>query len=252
MTLDLSILVELGTFRLRAEVVCTGVTAVMGPNGAGKTTLLRACVGAVQPTSGRIILRGRTLYDDRGTNLPPESRNVAYVPQGLGLFPHMSVLENVAFARRIGSDFQKRMAARRLLRDAEIEHLAERRPSVLSGGERQRVALARAMAADPEVLLLDEPLSALDPTARPQVRRFLSRWLAESELPALVVTHDPGDAVAFANELLVLEDGRVTQHGPLLDVAVRPATEFVAALTPGLIRREPGSAPPPSRVSEDE
>lgn len=252
MSLHLSIVVDLGEFRLEAEVECEGVTAIMGPNGAGKTTLLRACVGAVQPTSGRITLGGRTLYDDRGVNLPPEGRNVAYVPQGLGLFPHMSVLENLAFARRAGSEQEKRYAARRLLGEAEIEHLAERRPAELSGGERQRVALARALAADPQVLLLDEPLSALDPTARPQVQRFLAQWLAETELPALVVTHDPGDAVAFADEILVLEEGRVTQHGNLLQVAFRPATEFVAALTPGLIRWEPGSTPPSSSVSEDE
>jgi len=252
MTLEVSVSVELGDFRLTAEVECAGVTAVMGPNGAGKTTLLRACVGAVQPTSGRIRLRGRTLYDDRGVNVPPEERNVAYVPQGLGLFPHMSVLENVAFARRAGGDIQKRIAARRFLEDAEIGHLADRGPRELSGGERQRVALARALASDPEVLLLDEPLSALDPTARPQLRGFLARWLAKAQLPALVVTHDPGDAVAFADELLVIEGGRVAQHGPLFDVAVRPATAFVAALTPLLIRRDPGSIPPPSSVSEDE
>ena len=253
MTLEVDIVVEQGDFRLEVEMRSEDVTAVMGPNGAGKTTLLRACVGATEPVSGRIVLRGRTIFDARrGLSLPPEERNVAYVPQGLCLFPHLSVLENVAFARRAGGEPQKRVAARRLLREAEIDHLAERMPSELSGGERQRVALTRALAADPELVLLDEPLSALDPTARPQLRRYLARWLSETELPALVVTHDPGDAVAFANDILVLEAGKVTQRGPLLDVAVRPSTEFVAALTPGLIHREPRSVPPPSRVSEDE
>lgn len=252
MTLQIALTVQLGEFLLEAEFDCDGVTAIMGPNGAGKTTLLRALVGAVQPSSGRIRLAGRTLFDASGVNLPPEERNVAYVPQGLGLFPHLSVVENVAFARRVGSDAQKRIAAHRFLRDAEIDHLAERPPDQLSGGERQRVALARAMAADPEMLLLDEPLSALDPSARPEVRRFLAQWLALSDLPALVVTHDPGDAAAFADDLLVIEGGKVTQHGPLADVAVRPATEFVAALMPGLLIRDPGSLPPPSSVSEDE
>ena len=250
--LEVAVVLRLGEFRLEAAFDSDGVTAIMGPNGAGKTTLLRALVGAVPPSSGHITLGGRTLYDDRGVNLPPEERNVAYVPQGLGLFPHMSVVENVAFARRVGSDAQKRVAARRFLRDAEIDHLADRPPAELSGGEQQRVALARAMAAEPEILLLDEPLSALDPSARPQVRRFLARWLAQSDLPALVVTHDPGDAAAFADDLLVIEGGKVTQHGPLVDVAVRPATEFVAALMPGLLIRDPGSPPPPSSLSDDE
>jgi len=251
MSLELDLTVKQGTLTLEVEVECEGVTAVMGPNGAGKTTLLRACIGAITPERGSIVLGGRTLLD-RNTNLPPEDRHIAYVPQGLGLFPHMSALENVVFARRRGSSAQKRAEAGRLLEELEMSHLAERFPRELSGGEQQKVALARAMAADPELLLLDEPLSALDPTAKPRMRRFLAIWLSETGLPALLVTHDPADAVEFADDLLVLEDGRVSQRGTLDDVAVRPATEFVAALTAGLIERRPRTLPPPSVVSEDE
>ncbi len=251
MTLELDLSIRLGQLDLEVRVECDGVTALMGPNGAGKTTLLRACIGAITPDRGRIALGGRTLFDET-TSLPPEDRRIAYVPQGLGLFPHLSALENVVFARRTGAAAQKRDAAEELLQDLEIAHLGDRLPKELSGGEQQKVALARALAADPELLLLDEPLSALDPNAKPRMRRFLAIWLAETGLPALLVTHDPADAVEFADELLVLEAGRVSQRGTLDDVAVRPATEFVAALTAGLIERRPRTMPPPSVISEDE
>jgi len=252
MSLELSFGLTLGSLELDVDVVCDGVTAVMGPNGAGKTTLLRACVGAITPERGRIALRGRALFDERGVNLPPELRNVAYVPQGLALFPHLSAFDNVLFACRTGTEASKRETARRLLAELELDRIAERMPAELSGGEQQKIALVRAMAAEPELLLLDEPLSALDPTARPRLRRFLTIWLAETDLPALVVTHDPTDAAEFADALLVLEDGKVSQYGALDEVSVRPATEFVAALTAGLIERRPRTLPPPSIVSEDE
>ncbi len=243
---------ELGAFVLDVDVSCAGVTAVMGPNGAGKTTLLRACVGAVQPTRGRIVLGAQTLFDEHGVDVPPEDRYVAYVPQGLGLFPHLSALENVAFACRRGSARDRRGAAIDRLAALEVLDVADRLPRELSGGQQQRIALARALAAEPRLLLLDEPLSALDPTSRPRMRRFLARWFDATGLPALVVTHDPADAVELARAVLVLEGGRVTQHGLIEEVSVRPATEFVAALTAGLIERPTSSVPPPSVVSEDE
>ncbi|MCB9597716.1 MAG: ATP-binding cassette domain-containing protein [Sandaracinaceae bacterium] len=252
MTLEVCITVERGTFSLDVNIACGGVTAVMGPNGAGKTTLLRACVGALRPSRGRIVLGGETLFDERGIDQPPEDRHVAYVPQGLGLFPHLSALENVAFGRRRGTDRERREAAIDLLGELDLAGVCDRLPGELSGGQQQKVALARARAAEPRLLLLDEPLSALDPTARPRTRRFLAEWFEETQLPALVVTHDPADAVEFAWAVLVLEGGRVTQHGALEEVAVRPSTEFVAALTAGLIDRPLGSVPPPSWISEDE
>ena len=252
MSLWLDFSLELGALDLTVQLECDGVTALMGPNGAGKTTLLRACVGAILPDRGTIRLGGRTLFDAQGIQLPPEDRRVAYVPQGLGLFPHLTALENVVFARRRGTAEGKREAARRYLSDLEIIDAADRLPRELSGGEQQKVALARAMAADPELLLLDEPLSALDPTAKRRMRRFLAIWLSETGLPALLVTHDPRDAVEFADDLVVLEAGKISQRGTLDDVAVRPATEFVAALTAGLIERRPRTLPPPSHVSEDE
>lgn len=252
MTLEIRATVEVGAFVLDVDVTCDGVTAVMGPNGAGKTTLLRACVGAVTPTRGRIVLDAETLFDERGVDLPPEDRFVAYVPQGLGLFPHLTALENVAFACREGPERERRGAALDHLAALELVGVADRLPRELSGGQQQKVALARALAAQPRLLLLDEPLSALDPTARPSLRRFLARWFDATGLPALVVTHDPADAVELAQGVLVLEGGKVTQHGLLDEVAVRPSTEFVAALTAGLIERRTSSVPPPGVVSEDE
>ncbi|MCA9604377.1 MAG: ATP-binding cassette domain-containing protein [Myxococcales bacterium] len=252
MTLEIRAEVEVGGFRLDVDVACEGVTAVMGPNGAGKTTLLRACVGAVTPARGRIVLDSTTLFDERGVDVPPEDRYVAYVPQGLGLFPHLTALENVAFACRHGSERERRAAALDHLAAVELVGASDRLPRELSGGQQQKVALARALAAEPRLILLDEPLSALDPTARPALRRFLARWFWENDLPALVVTHEPADAVELAHAVMVLEHGRVTQHGLLEEVAVRPATEFVAALTAGLIERRSSSVPPPSVVSEDE
>lgn len=253
MTLDASLRLRRGALDLDVSLECDGVTAVMGPNGSGKTTLLLACVGALTPDAGHIRLRGRVLFDGAlRVNIPPEDRRIAYVPQGYGLFPHMSAVRNVEFGMRDPSERTRHKRALRFLEELEVGHVAERRPAELSGGEAQRVALARALAADPALLLLDEPLSALDPTARPRLRRFLSEWLAQSDFPTVVVTHDPADAVAFADELLIIEEGKVVQGGPLDEVAVRPATEFVAALTAGLIERNPRSVPPPSWVSEDE
>jgi molybdate transport system ATP-binding protein len=217
----------------------------MGPNGAGKTTLLRALLGAERPDAGCVALNDRVLFDrERGVELPPEARAMAYVPQGYGLFPHLTVLENVLFGIRRDPPDERRARASRLLDELEVADLATRMPSKLSGGEQQRVALARAMATEPRLLLLDEPLSALDAGARPRVRRFLAEWLADSGIPALVVTHDPADARAFADEVLVLEEGRVVQRGAPDQLAVRPASEFVVALTPGLISRDPRSEPP--------
>jgi ABC-type sulfate/molybdate transport systems ATPase subunit len=197
-------------------------TAIIGPNGAGKTTLLRTIAGARLGLQGKITLSGRTLLDSAaGVTLPPEQRRVGYVPQGHGLFPHLHVLDNVAF----GCD---RTRARATLERLEAAHLATRRPQTLSGGERQRIALARALAPDPEGLLLDEPLAALDVGKRRQLRTFLADHLCDGERPTLVVTHDARDVVAIATHVVVLERGRVTQAGPVERVAADPATDFVA------------------------
>lgn len=251
--LEARVTVRQGEFLLEVELTCRGTTVVMGPNGAGKSTLLRALLGAVRPEAGRIVYGREILFDDaRAIDKPPEERGIAYVPQGYGLFPHLDVLDNVMFGIRRGRRQERIVHALSILEDLEVRELARRRPSELSGGEQQRVALARAVASSPRVLLLDEPLSALDQAARPRVRRFLADWLRGTRLRTVLVTHDASDARELADELVVLEGGQVVQRGTPDAIAFRPTTEFVAALTAGLIERDHRSVPPPGMLTEDE
>lgn len=224
-----------GAFSLDVRVEGKAAPVVIiGPNGSGKTTLLRVIAGAYRPRYGRIRLGERVLFDsEAGVSVAPEDRRVGYVPQGYGLFPHLTVLDNVAFglaggARRKPGPERRRIAAE-LLTDVECEHLAPRYPATLSGGEKQRVALARALLPVPEMLLLDEPLAALDVAARRGLRAYLARHLARRTRPAIVVTHDPSDVHALGSPVVyALEEGRVVQSGPPGDLATDPATAFVA------------------------
>lgn len=223
-----------GAFELDATVAGEGAPVVLiGPNGSGKTTLLRVVSGGHAPLSGRIRVGEHVLYDSEwGVCLPPEERRIGYVPQGYGLFPHLSVLDNVAFglsaARPRQSRVRRRSAAAALLEEIDSEHLAERLPPNLSGGEKQRVALARALLSDPDLLLLDEPLAALDAATRRDMRGYLARHLAARGKPALVVTHDARDARALeAPAVYALERGVVVQRGSPADLAARPASDFV-------------------------
>lgn len=208
--------------------------ALIGPNGSGKTTLLRMIAGAHRPHGGTIRLGDRVVFDaSEGLDLPPERRHVGYVPQGYGLFPHLSALDNVAFgwaARGLGaSRAERRERARAQLAALDCAHLAERAPSMLSGGEQQRVALARALTVEPRILLLDEPLAALDARARRAIRGFLARYFAERKGAALVVSHDARDVRELGVDVHVIEEGRIVQSGSPEALAARPATEFVAA-----------------------
>jgi molybdate transport system ATP-binding protein len=189
----------------------------VGPSGAGKTTLLKAIAGLLRPQRGRVIFAGRTWFDD-ATWVPPEHRPIGFVFQGYALFPHLSVSRNIAFGAR--GDISG------LLRRFSLEHVAEALPARLSGGERQRVALARALARRPELLLLDEPLSALDPALRAELRAELNT----SGLPAIVVTHDFDDAVALAERVAVMVAGRIVQIGTPAEVVAAPCDPFVARL----------------------
>ncbi len=197
--------------------------AIIGPNGAGKSTLLGAIAGIVPIEAGRVRIGDREL----GT-LPPERRRVGVVFQDHLLFPHLSVRDNVAFAARMrGSRRAARAAAEPWLDRYGLVELADRLPGQLSGGQAQRAALARALAAEPDVLLLDEPMSALDVEVRHDMRVELARHVREFGGATVVVTHSPADAAALADHVLVLEAGTVTQRGTLADLATDPATPYV-------------------------
>jgi len=226
---------RLGTLRLDVAVEATPgeIVAVLGPNGAGKSTFLRAVAGLVALESGRVELDDVVLDDtSRGIHLQPERRPIGVVFQDYLLFPHLSVLENVSFGLRArgvpARDARNRAGA--WLDRLGIAEYAEARPRVLSGGQAQRVALARALAIDPRLLLLDEPLAALDASARGDVRRDLKRHLASFAGIRIVITHDPLEAIALADRLVILERGHVVQTGTPAEVTQRPRSRYVADL----------------------
>lgn len=199
--LSVDIALPLRSFDLRVALHVESETlAVVGPSGAGKTTLLRAIAGLVRPSEGSIRL-GKQVWFDGSVDLAPEQRSVGLVFQDHALFPHMSVEQNVGYGGTNGVP--------ELLASFGIAHLAGVRPDKLSGGERQRVALARALARQPQVLLLDEPLAALDSVTRGRVRGELAELLAEIRLPTLLVTHDREDAGMLADRTVTLEDGHL-------------------------------------------
>jgi len=215
--LDLTVPTRSFDVELKLEVGREAV-ALVGPSGAGKTTVLRAVAGLAKPSDGAVSCDGEVWFD-AATNLRPEQRSVGYVFQEYALFPHLTVERNVRFG---GGHIDG------LLERFRIAHLAHAKPSELSGGERQRVALARALARRPRVLLLDEPLAALDPHTRGGVRAELHDLLRELALPTLVVTHDFEDAAALANRVGVLAEGKLRQLGAPAELLAAPADEIVA------------------------
>jgi molybdate transport system ATP-binding protein len=218
------ITVPLRAFDLALSLEVASTTALVGPSGAGKTTVLRAIAGLVRPTTGRITCGGAVWFDgEAGTYEPPDRRRVGLVFQDYALFPHMTVRQNVEYSRRRPAD--------EYLERFGITHLEHARPGELSGGEQQRVALARALARDPEVLLLDEPLSALDAHTRAGVRAELQQLLGELDLPVVLVSHDFDDAAALADRVGVIIAGRLMQTGTPSELVQRPADPFVASFT---------------------
>ena len=232
------------TLRLRAGVAARGLdvelnlndgerVAVLGPNGAGKSTLLAVLAGLLRPDHGRAELDDTVLFDHGGGRhraLPPYARGTALLAQDPLLFPHLSVLDNVAFGPRAAgtSRARARAQAQRWLEEVGAAEFAGRRPAQLSGGQAQRVAVARALAAAPRLLLLDEPLAALDVGAAPVLRRVLRRVLAGRS--ALLVTHDLLDALLLAPRVIVLDHGRIVESGPTADVIAHPRTPFTARI----------------------
>ncbi|MEU3840311.1 ABC transporter ATP-binding protein [Streptomyces sp. NPDC028635] len=227
--LDAHLVVDRGAFRLDVTLTAApgDVVALLGPNGAGKTTALRALAGLAPLTGGRLRLDGSSL--DR---TPPESRPVGVVFQDYLLFPHLTALDNVAFGPRCrgASKAEARAEAAGWLERMGLAEHAAAKPRRLSGGQAQRVALARALATHPRLLLLDEPLAALDARTRLEVRAQLRRHLAEFEAVAVLVTHDPLDAMVLADRLVVIEHGRVVQEGTPGDIARHPRTDYIAQL----------------------
>ncbi|MGW1677647.1 sulfate/molybdate ABC transporter ATP-binding protein [Saccharopolyspora sp. NPDC002376] len=251
-------------FALRAEFdVAPGeVLAVLGPNGAGKSTLLSVLAGQLVPDRGRVELDGVPWLDtERGIAVPTHRRGVGLLAQNALLFPNMTALENVAFGPRAAgvSKAKAREIAAHWLSEVDVAELAARRPGQLSGGQAQRVALARALAANPQLLLLDEPLAALDVDAAPAMRGLLHQVLRRQDKPTVLVTHDVLDAVVLADRLVVLLDGCIVEQGPTREVLAKPKEPFTARvaglnLVPGIAKDngvEFGDTVLSGRIAED-
>jgi molybdate transport system ATP-binding protein len=221
-----------GDFELDlAATLPSGITILFGPSGAGKTTLLDCMAGLVRPDAGRIAAGEEILYDSSlGINIPPQLRRVGYVFQDLALFPHLTVQGNIEYGlSRLGSEQRKQRSAT-ILESFRISHLRSRRPGQISGGERQRVALARALVTDPAMLLLDEPLAALDASTKSKIVDDLRVWNQEHGVPIVYVTHDREEVFALGERVIVLENGRVIAQGTPHQVMSAPRLETVAQL----------------------
>jgi molybdenum ABC transporter ATP-binding protein len=240
------IALPLRAFDVGLTLEVEGTVALVGPSGAGKTTLLRAVAGLARPESGRIAVGAETWFDAlQAIDLEPDQRRAGLVFQDYALFPHLSVRRNVEYGGKA--------RAGELLERFGITHLEDERPARLSGGERQRVAIARALACDPAVLLLDEPLSALDAHTKASVRAGLHDLLTELDIPVLLVTHDFEDAATFARRIGVIVDGELRQLGTAAELVSAPADAFVASFTGANLlhgRAEPDGATTRVRLAD--
>ncbi|HEY2838846.1 MAG TPA: ABC transporter ATP-binding protein [Pirellulales bacterium] len=215
---------------LRSPAEGFSVTVLFGPSGSGKTTILRCLAGLEVPEQGSIQFAGQTWFDSgTRTNLPPQGRGVGYLFQQYALFPHRTVAQNIAYGI-VGERAAAQARVATLIEQFELTGLQNRFPKELSGGQQQRVALARAIACQPKLLLLDEPLSALDQTLRQNVRSQLRRWLKQCAAPTVMVTHDRDDAMALGDRIVILDGGQILQQGPLAEVFAHPSNETVAKI----------------------
>jgi molybdate transport system ATP-binding protein len=229
--------IQLRLSRLNLDVAFTAasgeVLALLGPNGSGKSTTLRALVGLLPLAGGRVVLDGTVLDDPaQRTRVEPEKRPISLMFQDYLLFPHVSAVENVAFglrSRGTGKKPAREKAAETMAR-LGLDGLGEARPGSMSGGQQQRVAMARALVTDPKLLLLDEPLAALDVSTKTDVRRLLRKVLRQSSAANVLVTHDLLDAVALSDRMVVIQDGGIVQTGTPAEVTARPRSRYVADL----------------------
>jgi molybdate transport system ATP-binding protein len=251
--LEANVQARVGRFELACDLAVEAgkAVALVGASGAGKTTMLRAVGGLVRPYAGRVVCDETSWSDTtRGVFLSPQERSCGMVFAEYALFGHLSVLENVCFGlRALGTDRAlARAKALDLLALFQIEPLAARRANTLSSGEMQRVALARALAVAPRVLLLDEPLSAIDVQRRAPIRASILRHIEETGIAAVVVTHDPIEALLFARDLIVMDAGSVVQRGKAPDLRERPRSGYVAAFA-GVNLYEGSATPEPGGIS---
>jgi molybdate transport system ATP-binding protein len=230
--LDVTLALEVPGFDLDATWSSEGGVAVLfGPSGAGKTLTLQCLAGLMRPRAGRIVIDGRVLFDSAaGVNVPAQARRVGYVFQGYALFPHLDVAGNVGFGLRDRPRAERTARVAATLDKLGLAGLERRLPRELSGGQRQRVALGRALAIDPALLLLDEPLSALDAPLRRALRNELRALLSEVGTAAVVVTHDFAEAYRLADRIVVYDRGRVVQSAPRTELLWQPASEAVARI----------------------
>jgi molybdate transport system ATP-binding protein len=233
--LEIAIRKRLESFNLEIDLaVPPGLTALFGRSGAGKSMTLSCLAGLARPDAGRISLNGDLFFDsERRINLPPQRRSVGYVMQDYLLFPHLNVAENIAFGLKAGSRQEKAKIVEQALAQVGLAGFERRRPNELSGGQQQRVALARALVTRPRLLLLDEPFSALDGPTRALLRRDLLRLRANLDIPILFITHDLAEAYLLADQIAVMEAGRLLQLGPPEQVVYQPIGRPVAELTGG-------------------
>ena len=232
MTLDFKATIAARNVKLELTLDAGETLAIMGPNGAGKSSVVQMLAGLLKPDSGSAVLQGRALFTlSPGTQwLPPHERGLGVLAQDPLLFPHLNVLENVAFGPRSQGrgKADSRASAAHWLQEVDASDLADRLPSQLSGGQAQRVALARALATEPELLLLDEPMAALDVNSAPFLRSLLKRVLAGRS--AIIVTHSVLDALLLADRIMVIDGGRIVESGPTATVLAHPRSAFAASL----------------------
>ena len=235
MSIEVSLTHDFGDFALdvRFSIERLGVTALFGPSGAGKTTIINAIAGTFRPQKGRIVIGDRIVFDSStGLSLSPRARRTGYVFQDARLFPHMSVEDNLLFGWRRANKKASRGEIAAVIALLGLEHLQKRKPQALSGGEKSRVALGRALLSSPDILLLDEPLAALDAPRRAEILPYLERLRDEARLPMLYVSHALDEVARLAQEIVILQEGRVARRGSVFDVLTDIERPTLAGMEP--------------------